>query len=119
MINETRRCVAAIAYMMIAGKAANGVFDYTLGGFYNMGCTFRGNYISLFDYRRSCYVSGYLPNLFDYSTTSYINLRKGVNIIDGFVCKFKLESVLSNISFISSLNACFTSSLESLFSNEL
>lgn len=53
MINETRRCVAAIAYMMIAGKAANGVFDYTLGGFYNMGCTFRGNYISLFDYRRS------------------------------------------------------------------
>lgn len=84
MINETRRCVAAIAYMMIAGRAANGVFDYTLGGFYNMGCTFRGNYISLFDYRRSCYVSGYLPNLFDYSTTSYINLRKGVNIIDGF-----------------------------------
>lgn len=42
MINETRRCVAAIAYMMIAGKAANGVFDYTLGGFYNMGCTFEG-----------------------------------------------------------------------------
>ena len=29
-------------------------------------------------------LSGYLPNLFDYSTTSYINLRKGVNTIDGF-----------------------------------
>lgn len=84
MTNETRRCVAVIAYMMIVGKGACSVFDYTLGGYYNMGCTFSGNYISLFDYRRSCYISGYLPNLFDYSTASYINLRRGTNTVDGF-----------------------------------
>lgn len=84
MTNDSRRCVAAIAYMIVTSKVANAVFDYTVGGYYNMGCTFRGNYISLFDYTRSCYVSGYLPNLFDYSTTSYINLRKGTNTIDGF-----------------------------------
>jgi hypothetical protein len=84
MTNETRRCVAVIAYMMIVGRGACSVFDYTLGGYYNMGCTFSGNYISLFDYRRSCYISGYLPNLFDYSTASYINLRRGTNTVDGY-----------------------------------
>ena len=73
MTNETRRCVAVIAYMMIVGRGACSVFDYTLGGYYNMGCTFSGNYISLFDYRRSCYISGYLPNLVEYSTASYID----------------------------------------------
>ena len=49
-----------------------------------MSVSHTGNFLSVYDYQRSNYLSGYLPNLFDYSTASYVNMMMSGNTINGF-----------------------------------
>lgn len=84
MVDEVRRCVAVVAYAMVNHRTPMSVFDFKRGGYHQVGVTYRGNFISIFDYGRSNYLSGYLPNLFDYYTAAYINLNVNGNTVNGF-----------------------------------
>ena len=49
-----------------------------------MSVSHTGNFLSVYDYQRSNYLSSYLPNLFDYSSASYVNMMMSGNTINGF-----------------------------------
>ena len=76
MIADVRRAVAVASYVMVTNRVASSVFDFTNGGYHLMSVSHTGNFLSVYDYQRSNYLSGYLPNLFDYSTASYVNMIK-------------------------------------------
>lgn len=84
MIADVRRAVAVASYVMVTNRVALSVFDFTNGGYHLMSVSHTGNFLSVYDYQRSNYLSGYLPNLFDYSTASYVNMMMSGNTINGF-----------------------------------
>lgn len=84
MIADVRRAVAVASYVMVTNRVASSVFDFANGGYHPMSVSHTGNFLSVYDYQRSNYLSGYLPNLFDYSTASYVNMMMSGNTINGF-----------------------------------
>lgn len=84
MIDNKRRDIAAIAYVLISRRMINGIFDYPNYMHTNLLIQVNGKSISVFDYSRNNYIGGYLPNLFDYSTASYIILNIIGNSFNGF-----------------------------------
>ena len=109
MIADVRRAVAVASYVMVTNRVDSSVFDFANGGYHPMSVSHTGNFLSVYDYQRSNYLSGYLPNLFDYSTASYVNMMMSGNTINGFehffsnlsVSPFK-ESPTSHLGFLSS-----------------
>lgn len=81
MIADVRRAVAVASYVMVTNRVASSVFDFTNGDYHPMSVSHTGNFLSVYDYQRSNYLSGYLPNLFDYSTASYVNMMMSGNTI--------------------------------------
>lgn len=84
MIADVRRAVAVASYVMVTNRVDSSVFDFANGGYHLMSVSHTGNFLSVYDYQRSNYLSGYLPNLFDYSTASYVNMMMSGNTINGF-----------------------------------
>ena len=58
MIDEARICVAVAADAMVNRRIPMSVFGFRLGGFHQMNVTFRGNFITIFDYGQNNYLFG-------------------------------------------------------------
>lgn len=91
---DVRRAVAVASYVMVTNRVDSSVFDFANGGYHLMSVSHTGNFLSVYDYQRSNYLSGYLPNLFDYSTASYVNMMMSGNTINGFEHFFRTSPSL-------------------------
>ena len=59
MIADVRRAVAVASYVMVTNRVASSVFDFANGGYHPMSVSHTGNFLSVYDYQRSNYLSGW------------------------------------------------------------
>lgn len=81
MVSEQRASIAAICAMAVNGGGHySRVFDYSRSSYVPLSiyCNLPLN-ITIFDYKRSCYVQGNLSSVFDYGTRAYISLNVNGN----------------------------------------
>lgn len=59
-----------------SGRRFASVYDYSTGTY--VSCNFVNNSgnVSIYDYRRGCYLSGRMPSFYDYGLSSYISLTE-------------------------------------------
>lgn len=52
------------------------VYDYTTSAYVSCNYVNNGGNISVYDYRRGCYLTGRTPSFYDYGMSSYISLTQ-------------------------------------------
>ena len=58
------------------GSTHSSIYDYAQGTFVSCSYTNNGGNVSVFDYRRSCYLSGHFPSFYDYGVSRYVSLTR-------------------------------------------
>ena len=82
MDNRQRATIAFLCGCISAnsGQRYTSIYDYSSHSFVSYNYTKNGDNISIYDYRRGCYLSGRYPSFYDYGIGKYISLnRNGSN----------------------------------------
>lgn len=54
----------------------NSVYDYAQSAYVQCSFSNNGGSVSIFDYKRHCYLTGRFPSFYDYGVSQYITLSK-------------------------------------------
>lgn len=86
MLSEQRASIAAFCAMAVNGHGQySSVFDYSRSCYVPMSITCNApSSITIFDFKRSCYVQGSSTSIFDYGTRAYLSLTVQGNTVSGF-----------------------------------
>lgn len=60
----------------IPGRRFSSVYDYSMSTYVSCNYVNNNGNVSVYDYRRGCYLSGRIPSFYDYGLSSYISLTK-------------------------------------------
>ena len=79
VMQSNQRATVAFLCGCINNQGAHrftGIYDYSTST--NIACNYvkNGGNISVYDYRRGCYLSGNFPSFYDYGLSSYISITK-------------------------------------------
>ena len=58
------------------GIAHSSIYDYSQGTHVSCSYTNNGGNVSIFDYRRRCFLTGRYPSFYDYGVSQYISLTR-------------------------------------------
>lgn len=59
-----------------SGRRYTNVYDYSDRAFVACNYVNNGGSISVYDYRRGCYLTGSMPSFFDYGVSQYISINR-------------------------------------------
>lgn len=59
-----------------SGSSHSGIYDFAQGIFVPCSYTNIGGNVSVFDYKRSCYLSGRFPSFYDYGVYQYVSITQ-------------------------------------------
>ena len=78
MDNQQRATVAFMCGNLSqkSGCHYSRIYDYSAHIYVSFNYVNNGGNISVYDYRRGCYLSGRMPSFYDYGLSSYISLTK-------------------------------------------
>ncbi len=78
MENSQRATVAFLCGCLQSkdGIAHSSIYDYSQGTHVSCSYTNNGGNVSIFDYRRRCFLTGRYPSFYDYGVSQYISLTR-------------------------------------------
>lgn len=78
MENSRRATVAFLCGCLqdMNGSIHSSIYDYSQGDHISYSYTNNGGNVSIFDYKRNCYLTGRYPSFYDYGVSQYVSLTK-------------------------------------------